>query len=81
MLVAQHRSAIDTQLAHERTTPDLISVVRGTMHYRGGQFLSDWRGADFSRGIHWCATKELTGLCSSSVTVVSYDLVVSHTKL
>ena len=34
-----------------------------------------------SRGMHRCATKELTGLCSSSVTVVSYDLVVSHTKL
>ena len=31
--------------------------------------------------MHWCATKELTGLCSSSVTVVSYDLVISHTKL
>ena len=25
----------------------------------------------FLRGVHWCATKELTG----------YDLVVSHTKL
>ena len=59
----------------------LGSVVRGTMHYRGRQFSSDRRGADFSRGMHWCATKVLTGLCSSSVTVVSYDLVVSHTKL
>ena len=51
------------------------------MHYRGvGQFSCDRRGADFSRGMHWCATKELTELCSSSVTVVSYDLVISHTK-
>ena len=41
---------------------------------------ADRRGADFSRGMHWCATKELTELCSSSVTVVSYDLVISHTK-
>ena len=65
----------------ERTTPDLVSVVRGTMHYRGRQYSSDRRGADFSRGIHWCAAKELTGLRSSSVTVVSYDLVVSHPKL
>ena len=39
------------------------------------------RGADFSRGLHWCSTQELTGLCSSSVTVVSYHLVISHTKL
>ena len=75
------RSAIDTHLAHERTAPHLVSVVRGTMHYRGRQFSSDRRGTDFSRGMHWCATKELTGLSSSSVTVVSYDLVVSHTKL
>ena len=66
ILIAQERSTItDTQLAHKRTKPDLVSVVRGTMHYRGGQL----RGADFSRGMHWCAT------------VVSYDLVISHTKL
>ena len=32
-------------------------------------------------GVHWCATKELTRLCSSSATVVGYDLVVSNTKL
>ena len=51
------------------------------MHYRGKQFSFDRRGADFSRGMHRCATKELTGLCSSSATVVRYDLVVSHTKL
>ena len=31
--------------------------------------------------MHWCATKELTRLCSSSATVVGYDLVVSNTKL
>ena len=66
ILIAQERSTIDTQLAHERTTPDVVFVVRG---------------ADFFRGMHWCATKELIGLCSFSVTVVSYDLVVSHTKL
>ena len=81
ILIAQERSTIDTKLAHERTTPDLVSVLRGTMHYRDRQFSSDRRGADFSRGMHWCASKELTGLRSSSVTVVSYDLVVSHTKL
>ena len=74
ILVAQERSTIDTQLAHERTTPTLVSVVTGT-------FASDRRGVDFSRGMHWCVAKELTVLCSSSVTVVSYDLVVSHTKL
>ena len=81
ILIAQERSTIDTQLAYERTTPDLVPVVRGTMLHRGGQFSSDRRGADFSRGVHWCATKELTGLRLSSVTVVSYDLVISHTKL
>ena len=81
ILIAQERSTVDTQLAYERTTPDLVPVVRGTMLHRGGQFSSDRRGADFSRGVHWCATKELTGLRLSSVTVVSYDLVISHTKL
>ena len=81
ILVAQEGSSIDTQLGHERTTPDLVSVARGIMHYRGGQFSFDRRGTDFSRGMHWCAIKELTGLCSSSVPVVNYDLVVSHTKL
>ena len=77
ILVAQERSTIDTQLAHERTTPDLVSVsvVRGTMHYRGRQFSSERRDADFSRGMHWCSTKEM------AVTVVNYDLVISHTKL
>ena len=60
ILIAQERSTIDTQLAHERTTPDLVSVVRGTMHYRGRQFSSDRRGADFPRGMHWCATKKST---------------------
>ena len=45
------------------------------------QFSSDGRGADFPSGVYWCATKELTGLCSSSNTVVGYDLVISHTKL
>ena len=81
ILLAQDRSTIDTQLTHKRTTPDMVSVVRGTMQYRGGQFSSDRRGADFSRGMHWCATKKLTGLCSSAITVASYDLVISHTKL
>ena len=71
ILTAQKRSTIDTQLANERSTPDLVSVVRGTMHYRGAQFSPDRRGADFSRGMHWCATRELIGLRSSSVTVVS----------
>ena len=80
ILIAQERSTIDTQLAYERTTPDLVPVVRGTMLHRGEQFSSDRRGADFSRGVHWCATKELTGLRLSSVTVVSYDLVISHTN-
>ena len=37
------------------------------------QFSSDRRGADFPRGVHYCATKELTGLCLSSVTVVGYE--------
>ena len=38
-------------------------------------------GIEFPGGdVHWCTSKELTKLCSSSVTVVSYDLVVSHTK-
>ena len=73
--------ALYTQLADERTTPHLVSVVRDTMPYRGRQFSSDRRGTDFSRGMHCCATKQLTGLLSSSVTVFSYDLVVSHTKL
>ena len=50
ILIAQERSAIDAQLAHERTAPDLVSVVRGTMHYRGRQFSSDRTVADFSRG-------------------------------
>ena len=50
ILVVQERSTIDTQLAHERTTPDLVSVARGTMHYRSRQFSSDRRGANFSRG-------------------------------
>ena len=78
MLVAQERSTINTQLAYERTSSDLVSMVRGTVHYRGGQFLSDWGGgADFSRGLHRCSTR----LRSSSVTVVSYHLVISHTKL
>ena len=36
---------------------------------------------NFPGGMHWCATKELTGLHSSSVTVVSYNLVISHAKL
>ena len=81
ILIAQERSTVDTQLAHERTTPVLVPAVRGRMHYRGGQFSFDRRGADFSRGMHWCVTKELTGLFSSSVPVVSYDLVISHTKL
>ena len=49
---------------------------------RGADFqVNDRRGADFPRGGDWCATKELTEHCSSSVTVVGYDLVVSHTKL
>ena len=81
ILIAQERSTIDTQLAHERTTPHLVSVGEAHLHYRGGQFSSDRRGVDFSRGMHWFATKELTVLCPSSVTVVSYDLVLSHTKL
>ena len=42
------------------------------------QFSSD--SADLPMGIHGCATKELTEHCSSSTTVVGYDLVVSHTK-
>ena len=71
ILIAQKRSTIDTQLANERTTPDLVLVVRGTMYYRGAQFSSDRRGADFFGGMHWCATNELTGLRSSSVSVVS----------
>ena len=50
ILIAQERSTIDTQLAHVRTTPDLVSVVRGTVHYRGRQVSSDWRGADFPGG-------------------------------
>ena len=50
ILVAQEGSSIDTQLGHERTTPDLVSVARGIMHYRGGQFSFDRRGTDFSRG-------------------------------
>ena len=45
------------------------------------QFSSDKRGADFPNRVHNCATKELTKHCSSSTTVVSYDLIVSHTKL
>ena len=45
------------------------------------QFSSDRRVADFPGGMHWCATKKLTEHCSSSTTVVGYDLVVSHTKL
>ena len=77
IFIARQRSTIDTRLAHEGTTPDLFSVVKGTMHYRGRQFSCDRRGADFSRGMYWCATKELTGLLSSSVTVVSYDLVLA----
>ena len=81
MLIAQERSTIDTQLAYERTAPDLVSMVRGTMHYRGRQFSFDRRGADFSRGLHWCSTQELTGLRSASVTVVCYRLAISHTKL
>ena len=46
------------------------------------QFSSDRRGADLGGGggVHWCATKELTEHCSSSVTVVGYDLVISHTN-
>ena len=48
-------------------------------HYND-QFSSDRRGTDFPRGVHWCAIKEVTELCSSSVTV-DYDLVVLHTKL
>ena len=47
--MAQEGSTIDTQFGHERTTPDLVSVARGIMHCRGGQFSSDRRGADFSR--------------------------------
>ena len=77
IFIARQRSTIDTRLAHEGTTSDLFSVVKGTMHYRGRQFSCDRRGADFSRGMYWCATKELTGLLSSSVTVVSYDLVLA----
>ena len=52
ILLARERSTIDTQLTHKRTTPDMVSVVRGAMQYRGGQFSSDRRGADFSRGMH-----------------------------
>ena len=37
------------------------------------QFSSDKRGADFPRGVHRCATKELTEHCSSFTTVVGYD--------
>ena len=51
-----------------------------TLYSSSGQ-INFQKSADFSRGMHWCATQELTGLCSSSTTVVSYDLVVSHTKL
>ena len=50
IFIAQQRSTIDTQLAHEGTTPDLASVLRSTMHYRGRQFSCDRRGADFLRG-------------------------------
>ena len=35
ILVGQERSTIDTQLAHERTTLDLVSVVRGTFALQG----------------------------------------------
>ena len=47
------------------------------------QFSSDRRGADIPRGggVDWCATKKLTEICSSSATVVGYDLVISLTKL
>ena len=51
------------------------------LDFRGRSVSDDRRGVDFPRGLHWCATKELSGHCSSSVTVVGYDLVVPHTKL
>ena len=45
------------------------------------QYLSDRRAADFpGGGVHWWANKGLPRFCSSSVTVVGFDLVVSQTK-
>ena len=69
------------------SSADLLQLIPAspwitTDHYRADQFSSDRRDADFPRGVHWWGTiKELTGLCSSSFTVVGYDLVFSHTKL
>ena len=44
ILVAQERSTIDTQLAHERTTSDLVSVLRGTIVRSLGS--KNWQDCD-----------------------------------
>ena len=65
-------------LAHERTTPDLVPVVRGTMHYKGGggNFHLTGEVQIFSRGMYWCATKELTGLLSLKLGGIPVFLVI-----
>ena len=63
---------------------DILDQLLATRQYHDAgadQFSFDRRGTDFPRGVHCCATKELTEHFSSSTTVVGYVLVVSHTKL
>ena len=80
ILEAQERSTTGTQLMSEPHqlcfSGERHNALQGRInfHLPGGVQI-------FPGGVHWCATKELARLGSSFVTVVSYDLVISHTKL
>ena len=85
MLAIELTIGSDIRLVLLRATPFLSCFLRysrqkNVLGTGADQFSSDRTGADFPRGEHWCATKELTKHCSST-TVVGYDLIVSRTKL